>query len=239
MDSSSKDNTSNDESLIKVHGSLMLVAWLFFATNGIFTSRYLKNMLSKRINGYSVWFGLHQICMLATWCLSVISTIIMFVGHGFEALKKDKIKQNPHSLFGILTIILVFFQPLMACFQPQKTSSYRKWFDFMYSLIELTCIILSLCAIFLATNLEQAHLDTSSKTLMYFFIGFLIICDQVMSIIIKNNLEIPAKVMYLTFIVGTFVMTCLAMFFLLLWNKRINYLSKIKYLTCYMIINFI
>ena len=216
MDSSSLENTSNDESLIKVHGSLMLVAWLFFATNGIFTSRYLKNMLSKRINGYSAWFGLHQICMLATWCLSVISTIIMFVGHGFEALKKDKIEQNPHSLFGILTIILVFFQPLMACFQPQKTSSYRKWFDFMYSLIELTCIILSLCAIFLTTNLEQAHLDTSSKTLMYFFIGFLIICDQVMSIIIKNNLGIPAKVMYLTFIVGTFVMTCLAMFFLLL-----------------------
>ena len=216
MNNLTVEEDSNDESLIKIHGTFMLIAWLFFANNGIFIARHSKDTFSNRIKGTSIWFGIHQILMITTWILTMISIIIMFIGHGFEALNKDKIAENPHSLLGILAIILVFFQPLVAFFRPSKISPYRKWFNFIHSIIGLTCISLGISAIYMTNTLEAAKLDTTLKTLSQFFIGFLIICDQLMSIAKRNFLFILAKIIHMTFIVGTFTMTCIAVLFLLL-----------------------
>ena len=135
------DNDS-DRSLIKLHGSFMILAWFFFASNGIFIARHAKDMFPRWICsngifsiGNDVWYGVHLTCMIATWFLSIVSVIFMFIGHGFDCLKKDKILENPHSLIGIISVLLTFFQPLIAYFKPQETSSNRKWFNLLHSFV--------------------------------------------------------------------------------------------------------
>ena len=214
----SLNDDDNDNVVIKIHGSFMLLAWLLFASNGIFTARHARDMFSRWTctNGNDIWYGVHLICMIMTWFLSIVSVIVMFIGHGFDCLKKEKISENPHSLIGIITISLLFFQPFIACFRPPNNSSNRKWFNGIHSLIGVCCISLSLCAMIFATTLAAAKLDSTSRTAGFVFIGFLFGCDQIMTITKKNKLIVLGRTIYVAFVVGSLTMTFLALLFLLL-----------------------
>ena len=213
--SPSLDDVSN---IYKVHGSLMTVAWLLFASNGILTTRHGKDMFSNWTcsNGNLIWYGIHQVCMILTWCLCIFSVVIMFIQNGFDALKKEKITENPHSLIGIITTILLFFQPCITCFGLSRQSDFGSWLKLLHSFIDIACIILSCCAMLFATELEKANLDSPSKTVIYVFMGLLFACDQIILMAKKNNLISLAKTVYLAFIIVSIILTCIALLFMLL-----------------------
>lgn len=66
---------------------------------------------------------LHRASMLMTWSLTIISFAVIFIDLDGWA------SPYPHEIFGIVTTIICFIQPIIAMFRPNISSPKRKYFN--------------------------------------------------------------------------------------------------------------
>ncbi|KAL4713664.1 hypothetical protein ACJJTC_004195 [Scirpophaga incertulas] len=58
--------------LLRLHGALMLTAWLFAASVGVLLARYFRQVwVGKQLGGKDIWFAYHRILMVGTWLLTM------------------------------------------------------------------------------------------------------------------------------------------------------------------------
>jgi hypothetical protein len=146
--------------LIKVHGSMMIMAWFFFASMGMLTARYGKDVFKdKKLFGKAMWFTIHQFCMTTTWFLTVTAVIVIFIKRKTDPMQVSRIKENPHGLVGLIAAILAFVQPFMAFFRPDSKSSKRWIFNYGHLGVGTLAMILAVVAVLLVTDLDLARLD--------------------------------------------------------------------------------
>ena len=150
---SSADHKST---LVKIHASLMVVAWMFFAEIGTFTAGYFRTRFPEDAGVY--WFHIHTITMSVTWVLSVSSVLVMFIGTGFDAFVPERLKRNPHAAVGAAAIIFTFIQPIMGFLRPAPHSKKRRAFNIIHAIVGYLATPLSLIAIMLATTFEEGFL---------------------------------------------------------------------------------
>ena len=156
--------------LVKIHASLMVVAWMFFAEIGTFTAGYFRTRFPEDAGVY--WFHIHTVTMSITWVLSVSSILVMFIGTGFDALLNAfRPNQNPHAAVGLAAIILTFIQPIMGFLRPGPYSSRRSAFKIIHTITGYLATPLSLIAILLSTTLEQAMLMKQGIVIAGCFVG--------------------------------------------------------------------
>ncbi|TRY68796.1 hypothetical protein TCAL_09394 [Tigriopus californicus] len=138
--------------LIKLHGSLMVLAWIFLASVGTFTARYCKKDFGdKKVLGKDLWFPIHQVFMTSTWVIGISAVVIIFVESGVSPLGAEQIKANPHGLIGLLATILMFIQPFMALLRCGPTHQKRIIFNIAHSLVGFSALGLAFAAIVLTT----------------------------------------------------------------------------------------
>lgn len=66
--------------LLKIHGSVMIVAWIGFVTISVMLARYYKNeWANQKLNDVALWFVLHRFMMLAAWLCSIIAVIFAYM----------------------------------------------------------------------------------------------------------------------------------------------------------------
>jgi len=120
--------------LVKVHGALMVAAWLIAGSLGVTIARYFRQTwVGKTIMGKDLWFVFHRTLMVITWILTVASFVIIFVEiDGWTAVPTST---NPHAIIGCFATGLTFIQPFMAAFRPAPDSPKRFIFNWSHWLV--------------------------------------------------------------------------------------------------------
>ena len=140
--------------LLYVHGVCMTLAWIFFASSGIITARYLKKTwVGHQICKKDVWFTVrsftssqswfyqrspiltksfwscpqvHRTFMMIAWALTIIGFFCIFAYENWE------FRIEPHYLVGIVAVSLCFIQPFMAAVRPHPGDPYRPIFNWAH-----------------------------------------------------------------------------------------------------------
>ena len=121
------DNGSQtSHTLVMIHGSFMIVAWIGATSIGVFSARYMKKLWAgKKLFGKDIWFTVHQIAMSLTWLLTIAAVTIIWIDVG-------EWRTSTHSILGVIATVLCFIQPLTAFFRPAPDDEARPIFNFMH-----------------------------------------------------------------------------------------------------------
>ncbi|XP_076441014.1 putative ferric-chelate reductase 1 [Babylonia areolata] len=196
-----------DKVFIKVHASLMSIAWIFCAGFGIIMARYSKPLWPKhKLCGRKVWFTVHRGCMVMLAVLTLLGFIIIFVEAGGMSEVSAKEFQKLHPVVGIVVTIFtaaqvthpIIFNPFTAAqivfgiFRPSSSSKNRPVYNWGHWLLGFTCHVMSIFNMGLGLNLRKSGTHSSASFVLYayaiyeicMFIALEIICCNIR---IKEN----------------------------------------------------
>ncbi|KAL9950259.1 hypothetical protein ACROYT_G042734 [Oculina patagonica] len=147
-----------DSGMIKAHGCLMVIAWVGFASIGIFMARYMKVAFGEKVLlGTKAWFTFHRSLMVLTVLVTIISIIIIFV-HAGRWTKEA----GAHPVTGIIVLVLAVIQPIMALFRPHPGEANRYIFNWAHRGVGLSALIMAVVTVFLGIRLPDASLEDSA-----------------------------------------------------------------------------
>ena len=148
----------------KIHGCLMVIAWIGTSTLGIIIARYFKKTwVGSQMFGNDLWFVAHQFCMGITVVLSIIAFTIIFIDVG-EYLT------NYHALFGTATFAFCLLQPIVGLLRPSPSHKLRKYFNIAHFTFGNATHLMAFVSIILAvTTLSRVEVP-------YWTIYILIAC---------------------------------------------------------------
>lgn len=90
---------------------LMIFVWLFLIPSGIIIARYHKNLLpSLRIFNVPFWFNMHRLIMIISLFLTIPAFILILAQNNWHWVSADNRTKYTHSILGIVTFGLLFFQ---------------------------------------------------------------------------------------------------------------------------------
>ncbi|KAL5022075.1 hypothetical protein ScPMuIL_001230 [Solemya velum] len=102
----------------KLHGSLMVLAWIACASIGVVIARYYTLLCPERkFFGTMLWFQIHRTLMVAATVLTVISVIVIFVEEGKWVEIGGSAFVRSHPVCGILVLLFSITNPIMAVFR--------------------------------------------------------------------------------------------------------------------------
>ncbi|CAO1330498.1 unnamed protein product [Diamesa serratosioi] len=137
----------------KIHGCLMVFAWIGTSTVGIIVARYFKKTwVGSQMFGKELWFVAHQFCMGTTVILSIIAFTIIFIDVG-EYLT------NYHALLGTATFAFCLLQPIAGLLRPSPSHRFRKYFNIAHFTFGNVTHLMAFVTIILAvTSLKRPEL---------------------------------------------------------------------------------
>lgn len=122
-------NQAPSQTLLMLHGSFMIIAWIGATSIGVFSARFMKRVwIGKQLFGKDIWFVVHQFLMCLTWILTIAGVIIIWIDEG-------EWDTTTHSLLGIVATVLCFLQPIVGFFRPAPDNDFRPIFNFMHGSI--------------------------------------------------------------------------------------------------------
>ncbi|XP_066596553.1 putative ferric-chelate reductase 1 homolog isoform X3 [Prorops nasuta] len=162
--------------LIRVHGALMLAAWIGTASVGILLARYYRQTwVSSQLCGKDHWFAWHRFFMVLTWLMTISSFVIIFVELG------DWSSQTIHASVGLATTILCFIQPFMAAMRPHPGAPRRSLFNWTHWFIGNAAQICGIIAIFFAVRLSKAKLPEWVDWVLVAYVVFHVLTHLVLT----------------------------------------------------------
>lgn len=144
--------------LIKVHGLLMIAAWVFFASVGVVLARYYKPVWADRkLLGEKVWFQIHRFLMVMTLLCVVAAFVVIFVQvEGWSDFGDADDFKKAHPYMGVIVTALTIMNPLMALFRPHPDDKNRIIFNWAHWFVGTTARILAVITIFIGVTLSGA-----------------------------------------------------------------------------------
>ncbi|XP_030063901.1 putative ferric-chelate reductase 1 [Microcaecilia unicolor] len=185
LDSISANHSPNPRfTLLKVHGALMLIAWMTTGSIGMIIARYLKNTVKKSIMSKDIWFQTHWSLMMMTVTATIVAFVLAFVY--VEGWSSDA---GAHPILGCIVMILSFFQPIAALFRPAPKNKRRFIFNWAHALNALVIKVLAVAAIFL--GFEQPSISGSGW--MVKVMGGFVAWETLAYIILEINAQLEKK----------------------------------------------
>ncbi|XP_061192064.1 ferric-chelate reductase 1-like [Saccostrea echinata] len=144
--------------LIKVHGLLMIAAWVLFASVGVVLARYYKPVWADRkLLGEKVWFQIHRLLMIMTLLFVVAAFIVIFVQvEGWSEFGDADDYKKAHPYLGVIVTALTIMNPLMALFRPHPDDKYRFIFNWAHWFVGTSARVLAVITIFIGVTLSGA-----------------------------------------------------------------------------------
>jgi len=170
--------------MIQAHGCLMVIAWVGFASIGIFMARYMKVAFGEKVLfGTKVWFTFHRSLLILTVLFTIVSTIIIFV-HAGRWTKEA----GAHPITGIIVLVLAVIQPIMALFRPHPGEAKRFIFNWAHRGVGMSSLILAVVTVFLGIRLPDSNLDDSAMYAMIVYcLGVAIVIVFELYLILKKE----------------------------------------------------
>lgn len=173
-------SASDSDLFIKLHGSLMITAWILFVSVGILLARHYKNVWeSTMICGVKPWFAFHRGLMMLSVAMMIAALVLIFYRLGGWSPN-----ENPHSILGIVASVLGLTQPIMALFRCHPHQDHRYIFNWLHWFNGNAGQIIAVTAIFFATSLDRAQLKDADwfVYILAAFVGFHVMVHVVMQI---------------------------------------------------------
>ncbi|XP_066451091.1 putative ferric-chelate reductase 1 [Eleutherodactylus coqui] len=174
---------NNKHIMVKVHGALMLIAWMTTGSLGMIIARYFKTAASRPILGKALWFQAHQVLMILTVAAVIVSFVLSFVvaeGWAYDV--------STHAILGCIVMILAFFQPLFAFFRPLPQTNVRYIFNWYHAISALVMTVLSVANLFLGFQFIDHRLGWMVKV-MGGFVGW----EALAIILLEINADLAKK----------------------------------------------
>ncbi|KAL1414000.1 hypothetical protein MTO96_030799 [Rhipicephalus appendiculatus] len=154
----------------KIHGSLMLFAWLFLVSVAIMMARHFKkDWPGVKIVDLQVWFVFHRSLMtLALVCiLASLATVVTAVGGWSYGV-------NLHPILGVTASALAIAQPIMALFRCHSNEPRRPVFNWLHWANGNVAQSVALVTIYYAPGLTKSGLGGSGTflTVLSLLVGF-------------------------------------------------------------------
>ncbi|CAG5129105.1 unnamed protein product, partial [Candidula unifasciata] len=169
---------------IQAHGSLMIIAWMFFASSGLLTARHGRNMfLNTKPFGIHIWFHIHRAFMGTTTLLTLAAFILILIeakGYSYIPEVSGKTYRLIHPPLGLVVIVLVLVNPLMALFRPSAKSPARTVFNWGHWTCGMLAWILSLLLMVIGLDLSKSGADVEAIYVLFAFIGYQLVIDIVL-----------------------------------------------------------
>ncbi|MBN3321596.1 FRRS1 reductase, partial [Atractosteus spatula] len=157
---------SEQPSIIKAHGALMLIAWMTTGSLGMIMARYFKRITTgKKMCGKDFWFLVHVFLMILTVAATIIAFVLAFSSAGNWS-------GGAHPVLGCIVMILAFVQPAAAFFRCDPTHKLRVVFNTFHALNALVIKIVSVAAIFTGLQLLDSSPNQWLAKVMGGFVGW-------------------------------------------------------------------
>ncbi|XP_062619064.1 ferric-chelate reductase 1-like [Saccostrea cucullata] len=157
--------------LYKLHGSLMIFAWIFLSSIGIITARYYKTeRRDMMLCGDQVWFAIHRTAMTLAFIITTVAFVIIFMQVGTLLQVTDcGIYLKYHPILGITVMALTVVNPTIALFRCSPDHKYRHVFYYSHKFIGISAQIMAAITIYFGVNLEKSNtpVGTSSVVIGY------------------------------------------------------------------------
>uniref|UniRef100_A0A3Q1ERG9 Putative ferric-chelate reductase 1 n=1 Tax=Acanthochromis polyacanthus TaxID=80966 RepID=A0A3Q1ERG9_9TELE len=151
---------SRSPTIMKIHGTLMLLAWMLTGSVGTFIASFYKpHWPNQTLFGQKVWFQAHRGLMMLTVILTVVAFCLPFVYR-----KGWSTDAGVHPYLGCCVLVLSLIQPIAT-----NQTSTRTWSVF---LIQLTLCCLAVAAMFL--GVIQTSLTLPSPWATHVLIGYVV-----------------------------------------------------------------
>ncbi|KAM7370235.1 hypothetical protein PAMP_011506 [Pampus punctatissimus] len=108
--------------LIKIHGVLMLIAWMWTVNTAVFIARHYKQLWpEKTLLGHRLWFQLHRNMMVLAVVLTVVAFTLPFI---YRSGWSKHAGYHPYT--GCTVMALSVLQLIMAILRPAPESPWNK-----------------------------------------------------------------------------------------------------------------
>ncbi|XP_045196161.2 ferric-chelate reductase 1-like isoform X10 [Mercenaria mercenaria] len=159
--------------LIKLHGSLMVLAWVLCSSVGVVVARHCKSMMqSKMLCGVRYWFAVHRTLMFVV----VLCVVVAFVAIFYEVGGFSKISAEPgreytkaHPYLGIIVTAFTLLNPIMAFFRPSPDHKNRPVFNWAHFSVGTAAHIIAVVTIFFGIKLSKAKVDEYAMYVMIIY----------------------------------------------------------------------
>lgn len=146
------DSLQQNYTLSRAHGTVMVIAWMMFASTGILVARYgrLVHMKGRvEILGELIWFQIHRLALSIASIATLTGFFLILSQTKGEWVDTDNSHLFAHSILGIIIVCCSQIQIWMAIFRCHPNNRFRFIFNWMHRLTGLLAFLLSIPTIFL------------------------------------------------------------------------------------------
>ncbi|BFZ17110.1 hypothetical protein BsWGS_20149 [Bradybaena similaris] len=167
--------------LVKAHGTIMTLAWMFFASCGLIVARHGRSMFNNaKPLGIHVWFHVHRFCMMMTAFLTIVGCILIVIeSNGYSVIPETpgKAYRVLHPPLGLILVIVTLVNPLMALFRPDPKSPSRPVFNWSHWGIGILAWATSFVLTVIGLDLSKSQGDVEAIYVVFAFIVYQIVID--------------------------------------------------------------
>lgn len=187
--SSARGAAGESNLLFRLHGALMIAAWIGTASVGMLVARYYKHTwVGRQLAGLDLWFQGHRALMVLTVLLTVAALVCVALqlGGWTRTPLMGGPEASPHPLLGILCVALALLQPLMALCRCHPGTPRRSVFNWLHWMVGSAAHNLGIAAIFFAVKLPQAQLPGWTFWVLAAFVVFHVCVHLLLSVRTKT-----------------------------------------------------
>ncbi|KAF0295178.1 putative ferric-chelate reductase 1 [Amphibalanus amphitrite] len=171
--------------LFRLHGALMIGAWIGTASTGMLLARYYKQTWAgRKLAGLDLWFQGHRTLMMLTVLLAIggLVCIVLQLGGWTSTPLLGAPGASPHPLLGVLCVALALLQPLMAMCRCHPGAPRRAIFNWLHWMVGSAAHILGVAAVFFAVELPAAKLPDWTYWVLAAFVVFHVLTHFILSL---------------------------------------------------------
>ncbi|KAK7009640.1 ferric-chelate reductase 1 [Biomphalaria glabrata] len=182
--------------MIKAHGCLMVIAWMFLASIGLGFARFLKPLWPNSMPcGVKVWFAMHRAFMVLAFVCGCIGFILIFAEVKDYSEIQGEFYTKAHPILGIITTALLVINPFMSLLRCTPDNPNRVYFNWAHRAVGTIALILSTLAITVGLYLPKAQVDTDAGLIimivysawqLFFFLIMSVLNDLTVTVLGKK-----------------------------------------------------
>ncbi|KAI6645811.1 hypothetical protein LOD99_13073 [Oopsacas minuta] len=156
-------SSSTDNTLVKAHGLMMILAWSVFIGTGVFMASYTKFLFN---NGE--WFHFHKYINSLAVIIALIGLVLII--YSVKGWRFGSVALWAHQLIGLASILLMLINPIIAAFRCRPQAKFRWIFRIIHQAVGYTSIILASTAICLGLSLYYALINRNLSVAVGFWL---------------------------------------------------------------------
>jgi len=194
-------NSNSDATLVtaeQAHGTVMIFAWIIFASTGILLARYgrlLRFADKSKLFGAAIWFQMHRAILILAAVTTLVGLLLVLINDNNHAVSHNR-NQNllgAHQVFGYIVIGCAMFQVVMGIFRCAPQSRIRYIFNWIHRSVGILAFVFSILAFFLALSVVKVNLN-GVIIILSLWTGWMVIIVIVFEIIQFRSQSKPSTI---------------------------------------------